>query len=34
MNDKPVPLTAEGREQIKTEYEHLINVRRAEIGCA
>jgi transcription elongation factor GreA len=33
MNDKPVPLTAEGRAQIEAEYEHLINVRRAEVAA-
>jgi transcription elongation factor GreA len=33
MNDKPVPLTAEGRAQIEAEYEHLVNVRRAEIAA-
>src|SRR5689334_6434737 len=33
MNEKPVPLTAEGRAQIELEYEHLVNVRRAEIAA-
>ncbi|MDB5058082.1 MAG: transcription elongation factor greA [Chloroflexi bacterium] len=33
MNDKPVPLTAEGRAQIEAEYEHLVNVRRAEVAA-
>jgi transcription elongation factor GreA len=33
MNDKPVPLTAEGRAQIEAEYDHLVNVRRAEIAA-
>jgi transcription elongation factor GreA len=33
MNDKPVPLTAEGRAQIEAEYAHLVNVRRAEIAA-
>jgi transcription elongation factor GreA len=33
MNDKPVPLTAEGRALIDAEYEHLINVRRAEVAA-
>jgi transcription elongation factor GreA len=33
MNDKPVPLTAEGRAQIEAEYEHLVKVRRAEIAA-
>ena len=33
MNEKPVPLTAEGRAQIEAEYEHLVNVRRAEIAA-
>jgi transcription elongation factor GreA len=32
MNDKPVPLTAEGRAQIEAEYAHLVNVRRAEVA--
>jgi transcription elongation factor GreA len=32
MNDKAVPLTAEGRIQIEKEHAHLINVRRAEIA--
>jgi transcription elongation factor GreA len=33
MNDKPVPLTAEGRAQIEAEYQHLTKVRRAEIAA-
>ncbi len=33
MNDKPIPLTAEGRAQIEAEYQHLINVRRAEVAA-
>jgi transcription elongation factor GreA len=33
MNDKPVPLTAEGRAQIEAEYQHLVKVRRAEIAA-
>ncbi|HEY8312033.1 MAG TPA: transcription elongation factor GreA [Gemmatimonadaceae bacterium] len=33
MNDKPVPLTAEGRAQIEAEYAHLVNVRRAEVAA-
>ena len=33
MNDKPVPLTAEGRAQMEAEYEHLVKVRRLEIAA-
>jgi transcription elongation factor GreA len=33
MNDKPVPLTAEGRAQIEAEYQHLVHVRRAEVAA-
>lgn len=33
MNDKPVPMTAEGRAQIEAEYEYLVTVRRAEIAA-
>jgi transcription elongation factor GreA len=33
MNDKPVPLTAQGRAELEAEYLHLINVRRAEIAA-
>jgi transcription elongation factor GreA len=33
MNDKPIPLTAEGRAQIEAKYQHLINVRRAEVAA-
>jgi transcription elongation factor GreA len=33
MNDKPVFLTAEGREQIERELDYLVNVRRQEIAA-
>src|SRR5579864_6044965 len=34
MNDKPVPLTAEGRARIEEKLAYLINVRRPEIAAA
>ncbi len=34
MNDKPVPLTLEGRAEIEAELVHLRNVRRQEIAAA
>ena len=32
MSDKPVLLTAEGRAEIETEYNQLVNVKRLEIA--
>lgn len=34
MNDKPVPLTTEGRAEIEAELVHLRTVRRQEIAAA
>jgi transcription elongation factor GreA len=32
MNDKPVPMTADGRAGMEAEYQHLVNVRRLEVA--
>jgi transcription elongation factor GreA len=32
MNEKPVPLTAQGRAEIEAEYDHLVHIRRAEVA--
>ncbi|HVC80820.1 MAG TPA: transcription elongation factor GreA [Chloroflexota bacterium] len=34
MNDKPVPLTSEGRAEIEAELAHLRTVRRQEVAAA
>ncbi len=32
MDEKPVPLTEEGKRQLEMELNHLINVRRPEVA--
>ena len=34
MNDKPVPLTSEGRAEIEAELAHLRTLRRQEVAAA